>query len=103
MTEFYQLSDNKDSFFGIKKGEDSIQFTWEDEDKWLIDVPYDMKNFICLQKFSDYNECYEIIKSIYEGAIIKEIKNLIKVNIMTNNIDSITNPLKRKTRFLLDE
>ncbi len=91
LTEFYELSDEEGSFFGIKTEKKTIQFAYVDEDKWLIDIPYDMKNFICLQKYSTYEECTKIINSIFNGKQPEEIKGLIKINIMSESLDDNIN------------
>ncbi len=75
LDDFYKLSDNEKSFFGIinKKGE-VIQFTWEDEDTWLIDIPYDVENKKSLQKHGNYEECVRIIKLIFQGISVRDLK-----------------------------
>ena len=87
ITEFYELSDIKGSFFGIKNVPKTIQFAWEEEDKWLVDVLYDMKNFICLQKYASFDECVEIIKSLFDGQASDKIEGFVKVNIMESDLD----------------
>jgi len=83
------LSDEEGSFLGIKTKKKTIQFAYEDDDKWLVDIPYDMKNFICLQKYVNYDECTEIIRSIFYGTPPEKIEGLTKINIMSETLNEI--------------
>lgn len=95
-TEFYELSDEEGSFFGIKAPKESIQFAWEKDAMWLVDVPTDMANMLCLQKYATYEECIEIIESIFSGISPKDIGGLVQLNIMTEDLNEI---LKRNQHF----
>ncbi|AIY14023.1 hypothetical protein [Cellulophaga baltica] len=81
LTEFYQLSEQEGSFIGIKTETEPIQFAYETQDKWLVDVPYDIKNRLTLQKYASYDECVEIIKQVYSGFSPTKIEGLKKVSI----------------------
>jgi len=38
--EFYHLCDDNGSFFGLQNQNGAVlQFSWEDEDEWLVDMP----------------------------------------------------------------
>lgn len=89
LTEFYELSDEMGTFFGIQTDNGLIQFAWEDEDKWLVEVPNDSKNRKFLQRFATYDECVEIIKSIFEGVLPVNIKGLVHVKIMEETLSTV--------------
>lgn len=96
ITEFYELSDLEGSFFGINTTKEPLQFAWENDDKWLVDIPADIEKMLCLQKYASYEECIEIIKSIFSGTNPKDIDGLVQLNMMTENLDEI---LKRNPHF----
>ena len=66
LEKFYNLSEDERSFLGIKTNENTtIQFQWLKENMWLIDIPQIPKRG-SLQKKCEYDECVNIIKSIFE-------------------------------------
>lgn len=74
LDEFYNLSEEDGSFFGVIDEQDNcIQFVWEAQDKWLVDIPKP-PSFLNLQKFADYDECVDIIKKYFTQ---KKLKNLM--------------------------
>ncbi|WP_165750509.1 hypothetical protein [Cellulophaga sp. Z1A5H] len=81
LSEFYKISEEEGSFFGVKTEKEPIQFAYETRDKWLVDIPYDIKNRLTLQKYATYNECVEIIKQVYSGFSLTRIEGLKKVSI----------------------
>ncbi len=82
LDEFYELSDEDGSFFGVKDNNDTtLQFSWESDDKWLVDIPVELGKY-SLQKYASYDECVELIKSYYEGKSPMEIAGLHRVPIM---------------------
>lgn len=91
LKEFYELSDGDGSFFGIKTETKTTQFAWVADDKWLVDIPYDMEKRICLQKYADYDECVEIIKSVFSGIAPDKLIGLVKLNMMSETLDEILN------------
>ncbi len=100
LTEFYELSEIEGSFFGVKTLGEVIQFSWEDVDKWLIDLP-NPPSFLNFQRYANYDECVETIKIVFNGVSPKEVKNLTKVNIKSETLDGVLK--KKKSRFLLDD
>ncbi len=88
LTEFYELSDEKGSFFGIKTKKGVIQFAWEDEDNWLVDLP-NPPSFLNPQRYASYDECVEIIKSIFKGILPENVDGLVKVKIMEETLDTV--------------
>jgi len=40
LDEFYALSDEDGSFFGVTDNNTILQFAWEGDDKWLVDIYY---------------------------------------------------------------
>lgn len=83
IVEFSQLSKLKDSFIVLKTNKDEvIQFAWENNDKeWLVDVPIDMKEGKCLQRYASDEDCLKIITTIYKGTSPSQIERMNKVNI----------------------
>ncbi|MCF6348446.1 MAG: hypothetical protein L3J20_09130 [Flavobacteriaceae bacterium] len=88
LTEFYELSDEKGSFFGVKTKNGIIQFAWENENKWLVDLP-NPPSFLNLQRYASYDECVEIIKSIFKDVLPENIEDLVKVKIMEETLDTV--------------
>jgi len=90
--EFYYLSDEKGSFFGIEtKNQQIIQFSWEDDDTWLVDIPLKStfqsdSTVTSLQKYANYDECINIIENTYNE---KSINNLYKVLTMNETLDEV--------------
>ena len=88
LTEFYELSDEKGSFFGIKTDNGIIQFAWNGVDKWLLDLP-NPPSFLNPQRYANYDESVEIIKSIFKGVLPENIDGLVKVKIMEETLDNV--------------
>lgn len=61
LEKFYNLSETKNSYFGIIGENNIIQFQWIKEDVWLVDIP-NMKKNGSFQKQCDFRECVNIIK-----------------------------------------
>jgi len=100
---FYYLSDEKGSFFGIKtKNQQIIQFSWEDDDIWLVDIPLKSTfeiNQVSLQKYANYDECINIIKNTYNN---KSINNLFKVLVMDETLDEVKSRTTTIIKYGLD-
>ena len=89
LTEFYELSDEKGSFFGIRINKKlAIQFAWAGVDKWLIDIPIE-PGMHSLQKYATYDECLELINNTYKNKSIPKIKGLHKVPIREATIEEV--------------
>lgn len=71
---FENLQSEEDNFFGLVDDyQKCIQFVYEDDNTWLIDVP-NPPTFENLQAYGTYDECVSLIKKIYkENKIIDEI------------------------------
>lgn len=103
--EFFYLSDEEGSFFGlVSENEQVVQFGWEKEDIWHVDIPLkstfesdDIRT--SLQKFSNYDECINIIKNVYEE---KNIHNLYKVLIMKETLENIKSQTTALTQYKLE-
>ncbi len=84
---FYELTDDKDNFYGIIDSEERcIQFAWESQDKWLVDIP-NPPDFMNYQKYADYDECVDMIKRVYELGKVIQFEGMIKVDIMKETLD----------------
>lgn len=89
LDEFYALSDEDGSFFGIEDSNNKIlQFSWEDDNKWLIDIPVEPGKY-SLQKYANYEECIDLIKNFYQGEKPTEIAGLHQVYIMEFTLDEV--------------
>lgn len=103
--EFYYLSDEDGSFFGlVSENRQVIQFSWEKEDIWNVDIP--LKSTFqsddtrtSLQKYANYDECINIIKNVYEE---KNIYNLYKVLIMKETLENIKSQTTALTQYKLE-
>jgi hypothetical protein len=81
IASFKKLPADKSSFLGLENtGGKILQFAWEDNDKWLIDIP-DMDTMTTQQKFATGIECVQIIREIFGGKSFAEIGGT-----MTNKI-----------------
>lgn len=85
---FYKLNDVKNNFLGIiDKNENTIQFMFLEQDKWLVEIPNDDNcNY---QMYANYNECADLIEKSY---LIDEIvlhTKMRKVNIIIEALDDI--------------
>jgi len=100
---FYYLSDEKGSFFGIENdNQQIIQFSWEDDDIWLVDIPLKSTfeiNQVSLQKYAHYDECINIIKDTYNN---KSINNLFKVLVMDETLDEVKSRTKSISKYKLN-
>lgn len=89
LEKFYELSDEDGSFFGVSNNNDIvIQFAWVDDNKWLVDIPIEVGKY-SLQKYANYDECVDLIKSFYQGKSITKIAGLHKVPIMEATLDEV--------------
>ena len=72
LEEFYELS-QEGSFFGIVTPNGrTIQFLYQSNDDWLLDIPSkDKPQEEFYQRLATYNECLEIIKSVFNGVTIE--------------------------------
>lgn len=78
LTEFYELTEDDGSFLGLENDDGKIlQFAWEGDDKWLVDIPYS-ESMTTLQKFASYDECVQIIKDVFRGQRFEDIEGLVK-------------------------
>ena len=74
LDEFYTLSEEDGSFFGIIDDFDKcIQFAYTENKNWLVDIP-NPPSFDNLQAYATYDECIALIEKVYkEGKITDEI------------------------------
>lgn len=87
---FFELTDFDGTFFGVINDEEKVvQFAWQDDNKWLVDIPYDIANYMSLQKYATYEKCVNIIKAVYSGTPPEKINGLTKVNIKENTLDEV--------------
>jgi hypothetical protein len=76
LTVFDNLPADRSSFLGLEDDSGKIlQFAWEDENKWLVDIP-DMKTRTARQKFATDSECLEIIREAFAGQPFEKISGL---------------------------
>ena len=74
LDEFYELSE-EGSFFGIITPDNRIiQFAYVDNNKWILDIPSKDNPQDFYQREVNYDACVEIIKSVFSGTSIDEIK-----------------------------
>ena len=88
LDEFYALSDEDGSFFGVTDNNTILQFAWEGDDKWLVDIPVEPGIF-SLEKYASYDECVDLIKSFYQGKNPAGIAGLHQVPIMETTLDEV--------------
>ena len=87
LNTFYDLTDEENNFFGIEDNAGKcIQFMWESQDKWLVDIPQAPSN-ISFQKYSDYEECVVMIKETYRKNSITIFDGLYKIDTMKETLD----------------
>lgn len=87
LDEFYELSEEDGSFFGLKDSSGNfIQFAWTSENKWLLDIPIEPPK-LSLQRYANYDECVGIIKAAYEGKHYSEIQELYRIPVMETTLD----------------
>ncbi len=100
LDEFYELSDTDGSFFGVMDNNDKIlQFAWEGDDKWLVDIPIEPGKY-SLQKYVSYDEGVDLIKGYYQGKNLTEIAGLHRVPIMEATLDEVLAQPVRRMRKL---
>ena len=74
--EFSELSEEEGSFFGIITPDNRIiQFAYVDNNKWNLDIPSKDNPQDFYQREVNYDACVEIIKSVFSGVSIDEIKD----------------------------
>lgn len=75
---FYGLTDEIGSFIGfVDSNENVIQFAWEREDIWLVDIPKVEYSF-AFQKEASYEEIVEIIRIVFKENKIVEFPGMTK-------------------------
>jgi len=73
--EFYELSEEEGSFLGIITPDNRIiQFAYVDNNKWILDIPSKDNPQDFYQREVTYDACVQIIKSVFSGTSIDEIK-----------------------------
>ena len=76
LTVFDNLPADRSSFLGLEDNSGRIlQFAWEDNNKWLVDIP-DMQTKTARQKFATDSDCREIIRGIFAGRTFDEVAGL---------------------------
>ncbi len=76
LNAFRNLPADRSSFLGLENNAGKIlQFAWEDQNKWLVDIP-DMQTMTAKQRFATDNDCIEIITGIFSGRTFEEIARL---------------------------
>lgn len=86
---FYNLTDEEGGFLGLTDNHNqSIQFLWISQDKWLVDIPIppDFKN---PQQYADHDECIEIIKKVYELDKVISFETMKIVDTMNETLDDV--------------
>ena len=84
---FYNLTDEDDNFLGIAKNNQTLQFMFVEQDKWLAEVPY--PNHINYQMYADYDECVKLIKDCFTVGEIIISPKMKKVDIMNETLDDV--------------
>ena len=103
--DFFYLSDIDGSFFGlISENKQVIQFSWEKDDIWSVDIPLkstfesdDIRT--SLQKYANYDECINIIENTYYN---RSINNLYKVLIMKETLDEVKSRTTNISKYKLN-
>lgn len=68
LDKFYDLSENENSFLGLKKSEnDIIQFAYLKENIWLVDIPVLVEKGSYVKE-CEYHDCVDIIKNYYTDS-----------------------------------
>ena len=64
---FYDLSEEDGSFLGLENEQETvIQFMWESDSEWLVDIP-DIEKEGSWQKHADYDECILLIEKFFNN------------------------------------
>lgn len=73
---FYHLSDTKGSFFGLKNDTGQVvQFAWESDDVWQVDIPDTQKNGSYTGLWN-YEQCVSYMSDFFLEKNITKIKDL---------------------------
>ncbi len=75
--EFYELSEEKGSVFGIlTTSNDIVQFSYAYDNKWILDISSKHNPQKLDRRIVDYEEGIEIIKSVFTGSTVEEIRKI---------------------------
>ena len=71
ITDFYYLSEEEGSFFGLENGENEILQFSLCQDKWVADIPRPKEDG-SFQKILDYDKCTVLIEEFYNTKRINK-------------------------------
>ncbi|MCX2583698.1 hypothetical protein [Pedobacter sp. MR22-3] len=87
---FYDLPDVKGTFFGLFDNDNRfVQFAWNAQDEWLIDIPSDSfettkKSF---QLYGSYDKCIKIINILFKDTTVSQLQLQIENKILFKDND----------------
>ncbi|MET4083230.1 hypothetical protein ABIB40_003199 [Pedobacter sp. UYP30] len=86
---FYNLTDEENNFFGIVDGNNRcIQFAWENQDKWLVDIPNPPSD-LNYQTYADYDGCIAMIKDVYQLNKVVRFEGMVEVDAMKETLNEV--------------
>jgi hypothetical protein len=82
LVAFYELPDETDSFFGLEnKSNQIIQFVWQTDDQWLIDMPT-VDTVGTYQGIGTFDDCSAVIIAFFDNKDIRQIFSLNYVSLI---------------------
>ncbi|MFD2287260.1 hypothetical protein GJU39_13655 [Pedobacter petrophilus] len=100
---FYDLPDVEGAFFGIFDHNNRfVQFAWNAQDEWLIDIPSDSFETTgkAFQLYGSYDKCIKIINTLFDDTTVSQLQVQIENKTLFKDTDE---PLLNPDGFLTQD